>query len=363
MAAENEHTPNPDDEMRLCPTCRMKVSVWATKCHYCGEEVGRPRKEELKLTLKDLGGLEKTTYAPSGNVTGALESFRVEEASNTEALLASRRKVGFFARLMGKQPPPPPPKAAPPGLDEYSRNLSASILDDIPASTSMSISRSQLPRQTGSDLVDKLKLLGIVVVALAVLYFGGNYAWARISDYLDARNHVEEFVYPNKALEMLARGEEPIVAFEEAMTALGHNNTEENRQIAGDIRKLVLQEVDDLMKQNPWNRANHDKAAAIIQRALNVDNSEPVRRKFESVSHEAGLYKFVLKSVNDAGTEATFRLNNPDYEPEETKEVGDRLMDRFIVVRITSREVDLNDDMVPGRKLSIEINKGVRSKY
>lgn len=366
MAEEFGEPKSNEDEMRLCPTCRMKVSVWATKCHYCGEEVGRPRKEELKLTLKDLGGVEKTTYAPSGNVTGALESFRAEEATQTEAFNASRQKVGFLGRLLGKKPPPPPPRASNPGLpelDEYNRNLSASLLDDLPGSSSMSISRSQMPRQQGSDLGHKVLVLAGVLIALGALYFGGNFAWAKISDYIQSKNQVEEFIYNNRARDMLARGEEPIVAFEEAMTALGYNNTEENQTIAGEIRRLVLREVDDLMTQNPWRRTDQDRAYSIIQRALNADNSPQVRAKFESVADEVALYKFVLKSVDSTGTRATFRLNHPDFEPEATVEVADRLMDRFIVARITSRGVDLNDDDVPGRKLTIDLNEGVRSKY
>jgi len=358
------HQSEPTEEMRLCPTCRMKVSVWATKCHYCGEEVGRPRREELKLTLKDLGGEAKTTYAPSGNVTGALESFRAEEASTVEALLASRRKVGLIDRLLGRTPPPPPPKRPLEGmseLDEYSRNLTASFLDDMPTMSSQSISRAQLPKPSTPGLVERFGVIGMLVVAVVVLYFGGNFAWGKVSNFIEARNRGDEVIYNNRAVEMLAAGEEPIVALEEAMTALGINDTPENAQIVADVRALVLKEVDHLITANPWRLEDQDKAYDIIQRAMKVDPHPDVREKYEAVSREVGLFKFVLKSVDAAGTKATFRLNNQNFDPEVTVELADRLMDRFIVVRISSKEVHLKDDRVGGRRLAIGLNSGVRS--
>lgn len=343
----------------------MKVSVWATKCHYCGEEMGRPRREEKKLTMRDLGGAEPTTYKPSGNVTGALESFRVEEVSYAEELRAQRQKVGWLGRLMGKKPPAPrkPSEPAMTELDEYNRNLTASILDDMSSSSSMSISRSRLPPATRTTAAQRLIQVVLVVMGLAALYFGGDFAWAKISDYLHAQEQTDEFIYNNRAPRMLARGEQPILALEEAKTAISYNDTPENREIAAEARERVLQKVDDLMARNPWSRKDHDEAYSIIQRAINVDTHPSVQNKYDSLSAEIAKFKFVLKSVDPVAEEATFRLNNPDYAPEVTVGVADRVMDRFIVQRITSRNVDLLDEKVSRRKLTISLNEGVRSRY
>ncbi|MCF6284420.1 MAG: hypothetical protein L3K26_04450 [Candidatus Hydrogenedentes bacterium] len=356
-----------DDEQRLCPTCRMNVSVWATKCHHCGEEVGRPKREEKKLTLKDLGEPGHTTYVPSGNVTGALDSFRADEIA-AEVSRAARKPVGFWARLLGKQQPPleEPPKLMveqAPELDEYSKNLAASILDDMPAMSSRSISSAQLPGQASSSVAQRLLKVGGVLVAVIILYFGGSFAWSHASAWFEARNQPPEVFYINKAPEMLARDELVIDVFEEAMKAVGINRNEENLKIADDVRVLLLKSVDDLMAKNPWKRSDHDKATSYMRRAAYVTGHPSVTAKFAEVNDDVATYRFVLKSVDATATKATFRLNNPKFEAEAIVEVGDRLMERFIIQRISSGKVELSDDRVRGRKLVIRPHEGVESGY
>tara|TARA_R110001592_G_scaffold196738_1_gene444595 strand:+ start:299 stop:1324 length:1026 start_codon:yes stop_codon:yes gene_type:complete len=341
----------------------MKVSVWATKCHHCGEELGRPRREEAKLTLKDLGGTQQTSYAPSGNVTSALESFRVDEVA-AEASRAASKPQSLWGRVSGKkQPLAEPTKSSVddlPELDAYGKNLAASLLDDSP---SMNSSRARSTNYATPSLVERVVKLVVVLVVLVVVYFGGSFAWTTVSEYIESQNRPPEIQYVNMAPEMMARGEQSIDVFEEAMKAFKIKNTEENKEIADNVRMLVLNDVDALMTANPWKSENHDKAYAIIQRAVNVDGAGPVAEKFAQVNDDVALYKFVLKSVDSTGTQATFRLNHPKFEPEATVELADRLLDRFIVQRISSRNVDLLDDKVAGRKLTISVNEGVKSRY
>lgn len=353
------------DEMRLCASCRMKVSVWATKCHYCGEELGRPRREEAKLTLKDLGGGQQTSYTPSGNVTGALESFRVEEVA-AEASRAQSRPRGLFARLFGKAAPLAEPGKTCGGelaeLDEYSENLAASILDDMPSSASTGRSQS---RSGGGLPPVASRIVGVVgvVLGLVIAYFLVSFVWTTVSDYIEARNRPVEISYVNKAPEMLARGETSVDVFEEAIKAVRINDNASNRDIVDQVRSLLLNDVDMLLERNPWKVADQDKAYRYIQRAVNIDNHPAIDAKFDEVNAEVAAYKFVLKSVDSTGTKATFRLNHPDYEPEVEVEMADRLLDRFIVQRISKSGVDLTDDKVDGRRLSINVNEGVRSRY
>ena len=62
----------------------MTISVLATKCRYCGEDVGKPKEEQRELSVNDLGGENVHHRAPSGSVMEALESFRLEDASGEE---------------------------------------------------------------------------------------------------------------------------------------------------------------------------------------------------------------------------------------------------------------------------------------
>ena len=354
-----------DEEMRQCPTCRMQVSVWATKCHHCGEEVGRPRREETKLTLKDLGGPQQSTYVPSGNVTGALESFRVEENAS-EKSAAAPRPAGFLGSLFGKRRPLAAPEKSHaeemPELDEYSKNLAASILDDG-ADTAAKHQAAKPAPQTAPPAVQQFIKVGAVLLALVVLYFVGSFAWAKTSAYLEARNRPVEVVHINKAPEMLARGELAIDVFEEAMKAVGIKDTEENQTIAHDVRALLMKDIDAMLAANPWKLANQDKAYEYIRRARAADDHPSLAAKWEEVVDAVAAYKFVLKSVDETGTQAIFRLNNPKFDAEVSVGVADRLMDRFIIQRVSKRNVDLVDEKVEGRKLTIGMNEGVKSRY
>lgn len=357
---------NNDDELRQCPSCRMKVSVWATKCHHCGEELGRPRREEAKLTLKDLGGTQQTTYKPSGNVTGALESFRAEEVAS-EASRSRPKPPSLLARLFGQVPPPPPPARSPieeqTALDQYSKNLAASLLDDGETERLASRQREQLAPAPGAQMVVGVVKVALVLLLIVALYFGASFGWTFGKAWIEERNRPPEISYNNKAPQMLARGESPVDVYEEAIKAVGIVDNEENRKIADDVRALLMTEIDELMASNPWRSANHDKAYRYIQRAVNVDNRPSVIAKFEEVNQVVSAYKFVLKSVDDSETTATFRLNHPKFEPEATVQVADRLMDRFIIQRISRRGVDLVDEKADGRKLTIAVNEGVKSRY
>ena len=94
---------------------------------------------------------------------------------------------------------------------------------------------------------------------------------------------------------------------------------------------------------------------------MNTGSHPALVAKFEEVKADIDAYKFILKSID--GDKATFRLNNgPDFPAEATVEVSDRMMGRFIVQRITSRSVELLDDKIEGRKLTIVLNEGVKAR-
>src|SRR5690606_34714265 len=117
--------------MRLCPTCRMEIRVLATKCRFCGENVGRPRDEVRALSIDDLGGETIRHYAPSSSVMEAIEAFRSEtEASNPQVDDAGRKSI--FGRK-GKKDATPAPTGADglPTLDERSQVLASLAMPSV----------------------------------------------------------------------------------------------------------------------------------------------------------------------------------------------------------------------------------------
>ncbi|HNZ19239.1 MAG TPA: hypothetical protein PKK44_12995, partial [Candidatus Hydrogenedentes bacterium] len=55
---------NNSDKTRVCPYCRMEISIFATKCFHCGERVDPPRTDQRHFSMEDLGGRKSTNYAP-----------------------------------------------------------------------------------------------------------------------------------------------------------------------------------------------------------------------------------------------------------------------------------------------------------
>ncbi len=155
------------DNMRLCPTCRMEISVLATKCRYCGEEVGRPRDESRALSIADLGGETVQHYAPSSSVMEALEAFRSETDSEPEVEEAP--SSGILSRLSKKQEPPKAQKKPAgdglPELDERSQALSSLAMPSSSSKYQPTVVRQQrsIPRMVG--------IFAGLVAAMVCLFF------------------------------------------------------------------------------------------------------------------------------------------------------------------------------------------------
>ena len=98
----------PEEKTRICPSCRMRISVLATRCLHCGESVGRPKDETRELSTQDLGGETIYHRAPSGSVIDALEAFREEEDASAQAgpdnHFSSPSGVGWGRRAVDTTP-------------------------------------------------------------------------------------------------------------------------------------------------------------------------------------------------------------------------------------------------------------------
>ena len=320
------------DKMRLCPTCRMPISVWATKCRYCGAEVGRPRKETPKLTVEDLGGADPNSFELSSSVASALEAFREEQLSAQEE--EERRKTeAAAASWFGRRQSPA--AAAPkrddlPELDETHRQLAAAG-EEGGAHSQGSSEASPSP-----EILRNLAQVGAVFLGVLIVGLAGLAAWHLVGDYLTGRNASTEVVYENKALAMLEAGKPTVDALAEALTAARINNTEENRRILDQVEARVLKQAEKLINSVPWNREHLNEASRLATRAWQIHPSPAIKNLLDEVSAEVAAYKLVLVRINPQEGRATFKLHDPALpQTEQPLEAVDHVADRASASRIS----------------------------
>lgn len=339
----SEETKSEKDELRPCPTCRMPISILATRCRYCGDTVGRPRREQERLTVEDLGGTTATNYTISSDVMDALEAFRAEVLAEQDA--HRREKEASQSTWFGHRAAPEEgvseirSGSGLPELDQRHRDL-ASIVDEtaprLPAHLAHPARRVDWPR--------RVMIAAGVIAALVMLYFVGGNIGKRIQAELERRRNADVIVYQNKALEMLKSGSAPVEALEEAMEALKYNNTRENKDIAAEVRQKVIEQVDAMLGAEPWNPARFGEASWIASHAALLDADAGVQNLVMRVNEEVASYKLILVSVDKETGKATFKLHNPNYPQKEQKVgVGDYVQDRFLVRAIGPTVVQLDD--------------------
>jgi hypothetical protein len=336
---------NFEDKTRMCPTCRMEISFFATKCRFCGEAVGRPKEEIRQLTVHDLGGEVGTQYAPGEDVVGALEMFRQEEEARFQQ--EETKKSWFHRKEKHKAAPgsgPVSPYSELPGLDPTSRDLAS--VGGFGRS-----SRSARPVARESLLTKKLAVLGGFVAAILIVYFGGGYVKAKYDDYMARKNAKPTVSVDNQALAILQSGGSAVDALDAAMTALNAENSPENIEVANRVRDALLGQVDALLNSDPWEPGNLDKASNMAARALQLDPDTPALRKLaEGVKGEVFAYKMSIKEIDMAGGTVTLRVLYPD-RPEDlvVKKKGEKVLNRFEVKSITRDAVRLSDTQRKGK--------------
>ncbi|HUW61446.1 MAG TPA: hypothetical protein VMZ06_10605 [Candidatus Bathyarchaeia archaeon] len=336
-----------EEKTRMCPTCRMEISFFATKCRFCGEPVGRPKEEVRQLTVHDLGGETGTQYAPGEDVVDALEMFRQEEIAR---LQQEDTKKSWFHRQEKKKAAPGPGPVSPyselPGLDPLSRDL-ASV---------GGFGRSTRPVARETLLTKKLAILGGFVAAILIVYFGGGFVKAKYDDYMARKNAKPVVSVDNQAMAILQSGGSAVDALDAAMTALNTANTPENIEVANRVRGTVLEQVDALLNSDPWDLANLDKASNMAARALQLDPDTPALRKLaESVKGEVFAYKMSIREIDMQEGTVTLRVLYPD-RPEDlvVKKKGEKVLNRFEVKSITRDAVRFSDSQ---RKVKSGLNR------
>lgn len=327
-----------DESQRQCPACRNWVSHLATRCHFCGETLGRPRKEEVRITVEDLGGESRSQYTVSGNVMDALEAFREENLSEAEDLRRSKEDAAnsWFGRRQQSEPPGGV-RSDMPALDGEHKSLA----DDILGSTTTTRTPKPAPRRYDSDLI---RNIGIGAAVLGVLIVGYVFVWPAFQTYLAERNKQPEVEHTNNARSMIAIGAPAVEVLQEAHNAVSVAPNEVNQTTLEEARDYVAKAVNDLLNASPFDPGKLDAASALMSQVSRIDHSERLIALAAEVTNEVAFHKFILVQVDADAGKATFKLNNASAGAEEQQvSVGDMLQDRFIVTAIASTSVRLED--------------------
>ena len=302
----SEKPDKPQDQSRLCPTCRNEISILATRCFHCGEEVGRPKREQAQLTIEDLGGERKTTYTVSYNVMDALEAFRADEMGDDDM----DEKEGMGAKL--------------PELDDLNKALAGGDTGTH--------RKKKNYGPTPKELAIRYSLITLLTFATVVGCFYG-YRFAKEA-YIDYKTPPVA-IYDNRAMMWLQTDRPLREVLEEAQKALRQNNTEENQTIANTVRDRIRTEIDGLLNADPWNQSYLGEASSLASHVMHLDNNTDMIRLAEMVNSEVMAYKFILKSLDTENQSARFVHNGREYEVQ----VGEKLLDRFELRKVTTSAI------------------------
>lgn len=327
--ADDAQKPNNDarEKTRTCPTCRMEISVLATRCRFCGSEVGRPKEATRQLTVNDLGGETVYHRAPSGSVLDAMEAFRAEEESTIKNPVL-KNTAGRVDDL--------------PNLDLGAKDIVGLSLDE-------SRMTSASPGKPPSGM-DRLKTMAIALVVLVAVVFGGAKGVQYLRASAGTAEQVNEPVHVNRARDILNSGGKPIEALRAAVEANNVDPSPTNAKIEEEMFLAVKEQIDGLLNAEDWSMDKLRTASTLAQQALQLyPNPASIALKAD-VDAENSDYKLVY--LGASGGVAEFRLNSP-REVVQVKR-GDTIMDRFYVLSVVGDTVKLEDTKRGHRVVTFE---------
>lgn len=321
----------PMEKMRVCPSCRMQISVLATKCRFCGEEVGKPKDETRTLSIHDLGGEQVYHRAPSGSVMEALESFRVDETLQRGT---GPDDLGIELDPTGK-------------IHGSGAAPSAADFDFKPAPKPAD---KKKPASSGSRMG-----LVVAIVAALVLVVVAITAGPAILEKVNGPPEAPPVnTHVNQAPGILARGGPAIEALEAAVEAIGYEDSPENRRIAEDCVQALVKEVRELLNTRVFDAQKITQASNLAASAVSLYPNEVTRQALEEAKTDDQIYKMMLVDIDRTTDTAKFKLVGPG-SPEVLVKEKDLLADRFYVRSIVgSKSVTLTDTKRNGRPVQYE---------
>ena len=321
----------PMEKMRVCPSCRMQISVLATKCRFCGEEVGKPKDESRTLSIHDLGGEHVYHRAPSGSVMEALEAFRVDET-------LQQSPGGLDTLDLGLDPNQKIPGSgnAPSAFD----------IDYRPSPpTGTKTSKKPAPKSNTGLIIG--------AVAAAVVLLVAAVAVPRVIKSINTKPVVTAPVFVNQAPKILQSGGPPLDALTAAVEAIAHDDNAQNRLIAEQCVAALEKQVTEKLNATPFDNDNLNSASSLATRGADLYPNETTRKLVAETKEENGVYKMVLVNIDSATDTAKFKLvDDGDVEVHEKEYV----VTRFLVLRIVGRRsVTLVDTKRANRQVMFEV--------
>lgn len=319
------YSARPPDKTRLCPSCRSEISFFATKCRFCGEEVGRPREESRQLTITELGGEGKSTqYAPSGNVLEALELFRAEILGEKTGAEQSRGAVA------GQKTDP---ITGLPELDARSQALASMFLPTLPRKAPPP--RKPLWRKN-------VYIFGAFVCTVMVLFVLVLQASGMIRGYLNKQNTVPEDKYINQAPGIIEAGGDLVDALAASIQALRRRNTPENQRIAEEVRREIEKRIEELLNADPWRPEYLADASSLANRGAPVDPLNDVLQALQDeVNGDSAAYAIMCTGISVADGVPKTVFTGGDSP--EAKKGNDLVVGRFAIVKIMQDRVVVED--------------------
>ena len=330
--------PLKSEKSRICPSCRMQISVLAVKCRFCGEEVGKPKEEQRTLSINDLGGEIVHHRAPSGSVMEALEAFRVESGlEDDESGLSGQ--AGESGDLS----------------DDVVPMVDEDIFDSEYVSTQNSAITS-VYKKRAPTFQERFKVIGLIVGSFTLLAFIG----AQLPGWIDARRGDADAVvttYVNRAPGILERGGPSINALQAAVDAIAFEDSAPHRKSAEDALSALIDEVHGLLAASPFDQLNLSSASSLTTRAIDLYPSERTVELAEEVKDDSTAYKMNLINIDRETKMATFQPNKRGSPHMDVKQ-GDILAGRFRVRLVSNSVVLLEDQLRGNRTVRVEVGGG-----
>ncbi|HOM48733.1 MAG TPA: serine/threonine-protein kinase [Candidatus Hydrogenedentes bacterium] len=190
----------------------------------------------------------------------------------------------------------------------------------------------------------KFLLIGFAVLVLVIaLFVVRNRVW-EISENLGIVAQETMQVDPGEQAERLLAAADKFQVLIDVSNAYKKNKKQEGRALLEAVRDYFVETIEARAYARPFSMDKLNEASLEAAQAAQIDGGSRMVEFADRMTREAVYFKFVLTRFDSTAGTAEFRLNNP-YIPEETATVavGDLLLDRFLVVSITSQAVRLED--------------------